>query len=145
MPKTTLVDTANEMLRNLGFAELPRPSTVKGEETRVLGKKTVRLPKKKCERCEENVATRKDDHDQHCCEECWEEMPEWFCSRCDHEFRGADGDICPKCKHHPEDPYCPCGCLTDEEYQREKAETRRRLDEMDMAFLRAFFAKNGTE
>ena len=29
--KTTLVDIANEMMRNLGFAELPRPSTVKGD------------------------------------------------------------------------------------------------------------------
>ena len=101
-------------------------------ETIVLRKKIVKLPKRKqCDRCQDNWASRKDDHDQDCCGECWEELEEWVCGSCGHEFRGGGGgeDICPKCKHHPYDPYCPCGCLTDEDYQREKAERLRRFDE----------------
>ena len=63
---------------------------------------------------------RKDDHDRDICENCWEEMPDWVCSRCDHEFRGNDDDCCPGCSHHPEDPGCPCGCKVDEEDEEDK-------------------------
>lgn len=102
--------------------------------TIVLGKKTVRIPKrKKCDRCpfyDIKFATRKDDHLQDCCEECWEELPELVCW-CGFEFRGRwEMDCCPKCKHSPEDKQCPCGCLEDEDYQRERKEMRRKFDEM---------------
>ena len=100
-------------------------STIKSKmsETIVLRKKTVRLPKRKqCERCpfyDINLATRKDDHLQDCCEECWEEMGEMRCSSCRHVYRGNDQDCCPRCLHHPDEHECPCGCLEDPEFALE--------------------------
>jgi hypothetical protein len=92
--------------------------------TIVLRKKIVRLPKRKqCDRCpfyDINLATRKDDHGQDCCEECWEGLPEMYCSSCHHEYRGDDqNDCCPRCLHHPDDPECPCGCKEDDEEEKE--------------------------
>ena len=84
--------------------------------TIVLRKKTVRLPKRKqCDRCQDNWAARKDDHLQECCGGCWEELQEMYCYSCRHEYRGHDQDCCPRCKHHPDDPECPCGCKDEEE------------------------------
>jgi len=83
-------------------------------ETIVLGKKIVKLPKKECDRCQDNRATRKDDHLQDCCEECWEGLMECVCW-CGFEFRGHwETDCCPKCKHNSDDPECPCGCKEED-------------------------------
>jgi len=90
-------------------------------ETIVLRKKIVKLPKRKqCDRCQDNWASRKDDHDQDCCGECWEGLQECVCW-CGFEFRGHwEMDCCPKCKHNGDDPECPCGCKEEEEEEEEE-------------------------
>jgi hypothetical protein len=59
-------------------------------------------PIRKCQCCgDEAEVFIKDDHNRDVCETCREEMVEWACISCNHEFRGFDGDACPRCGHDP--------------------------------------------
>ena len=43
------------------------------------------------------------------------EIWKWNCPQCGENFTGTEGECCPHCSHHPEDPHCPCGCREDVE------------------------------
>jgi hypothetical protein len=88
--------------------------------TELIRRLRVEYPQAGCETCGDETAIRvRDHHKRHVCMDCWESMVEWSCSQCEHEFRAHDGDCCPECCHHPDDPACPCGCKEEEEEEEE--------------------------